>query len=90
VFREVAGDLADYFDPFSSDSICASATRVLSGQKEWRRKIQERRAELAGRFGPQTQARDFLAFDAAPDHSTIAQTASAKPPAIEELSAHRA
>ena len=29
VFREVAGELADYFDPFSTESICASVTRVL-------------------------------------------------------------
>jgi glycosyltransferase involved in cell wall biosynthesis len=61
VFREVAGDLADYFNPFSTESICASVRRVLMGQEEWRRKIQERRAELAERFGYQTQARDFLA-----------------------------
>ncbi|MBR1149165.1 glycosyltransferase family 1 protein [Bradyrhizobium sp. JYMT SZCCT0428] len=61
VFREVAGELADYFDPFSTESICASVTRVLSGQDEWRRKIRERRGELVERFGPQTQARDLLA-----------------------------
>ncbi|MBR1269750.1 glycosyltransferase family 4 protein [Bradyrhizobium sp. AUGA SZCCT0222] len=61
VFREVAGELADYFDPFSTESICASVTRVLSCQDEWRRKIRERRGELVERFGPQTQARDLLA-----------------------------
>jgi glycosyltransferase involved in cell wall biosynthesis len=61
VFREVAGELADYFDPFSTESICASVKRVLAGQDEWRRKIRERRGELAERFGYQTQARDFLA-----------------------------
>jgi glycosyltransferase involved in cell wall biosynthesis len=61
VFREVAGELADYFDPFSTESICASVTRVLSGQDEWRRKIRERRGELVERFGHQTQARDLLA-----------------------------
>jgi glycosyltransferase involved in cell wall biosynthesis len=61
VFREVAGELADYFDPFSIESICASVTRVLSCQDEWRRKIRERRGELVERFGPQTQARDLLA-----------------------------
>jgi glycosyltransferase involved in cell wall biosynthesis len=61
VFREVAGELADYFDPFSTGSICASVSRVLSRQEEWRRKIREQRAELAVRFGHQTQARDLLA-----------------------------
>ena len=61
VFREVAGELADYFDPFSTESICASVTRVLSSHDEWRRKIRERRGELVERFGPQTQARDLLA-----------------------------
>ncbi len=30
VFREVAGELADYFDPFSIEEICASVTRVLA------------------------------------------------------------
>jgi glycosyltransferase involved in cell wall biosynthesis len=60
VFREVAGELADYFDPFSTDSICASVRRVLASQDESRRRIRERRGELAERFGYQTQARDFL------------------------------
>jgi glycosyltransferase involved in cell wall biosynthesis len=60
VFREVAGELADYFDPFSTDSIRASVTRALARQEEWRRRIRERRGELAERFGYQTQARDFL------------------------------
>ena len=64
VFREVAGDLADYFDPFSTESICASVLRVTASQDEWRGKILERRGELAERFGHQTQARDLLApFD---------------------------
>ena len=60
VFREVAGGLADYFDPFSADSICASVVRVIAGQEELRRRIWEQRGELAERFGYQTQARDFL------------------------------
>jgi glycosyltransferase involved in cell wall biosynthesis len=64
VFHEVAGELADYFDPFSTESICASVSRVLSRQEEWREKIRERRDELAQRFGYQTQARDFLAHHA--------------------------
>jgi glycosyltransferase involved in cell wall biosynthesis len=62
VFREVAGELADYFDPFSTASICASVTRILSRQEEWRHKIRERRADLAERFGHTTQARDLLAY----------------------------
>ncbi|MFH1340393.1 MAG: glycosyltransferase family 1 protein [Pseudomonadota bacterium] len=60
VFREVAGEFADYFDPFSTESICASVRRVLTCQDERRGKIRERRVELAERFGHQTQARDFL------------------------------
>ena len=60
VFREVAGELADYFDPFSTDSIAASVTRVLTRQEEWRGKIRARRHELADRFGYETQARDLL------------------------------
>jgi len=60
VFREVAGELADYFDPFSTESIRASVTRVISRQDDWRHKIREQRGELAERFGPQTQARDLL------------------------------
>ena len=61
VFREVAGELADYFDPFSTESICTSVERVLSRQDEWRGKIRARRSELAERFGHHTQARDLLA-----------------------------
>jgi glycosyltransferase involved in cell wall biosynthesis len=76
VFREVAGELADYFDPFSTDEICASVTRALSHQEEWRRKIRERRDELAQRFGYQTQARDFLAHDA-PEENVLAETRNA-------------
>ncbi|WGD48809.1 glycosyltransferase family 1 protein [Bradyrhizobium sp. CB1650] len=60
VFREVAGELADYFDPFSTESIAASVTRVLARQEECRGRIRARRSELAERFGYQTQARDFL------------------------------
>jgi glycosyltransferase involved in cell wall biosynthesis len=88
VFREVAGELADYFDPFSTDSVCASVTRVLSQQEEWRRKIQERRAELAERFGPKTQARDFLALHGPAAHPTAAQTASVGSPEFDSFAAH--
>jgi glycosyltransferase involved in cell wall biosynthesis len=89
VFREVAGELADYFDPFSTDSICASVTRVLSRQEEWRRKIEAQRAELAERFGHQTQARDFLALqEAGAEISAVAQGASAELSAFNGLAAH--
>jgi glycosyltransferase involved in cell wall biosynthesis len=88
VFREVAGELADYFDPFSTESICASVTRVLSRQEEWRRKIRERRDELAERFGHHTQARDLLAHSASAGSLLAAQTASARSPAIDGLAAH--
>jgi glycosyltransferase involved in cell wall biosynthesis len=86
VFREVAGELADYFDPFSTDSICASVLRVLSRQEEWRRKIREQRAELAERFGHHTQARDFLALHRPAD--TAAPARSAELPALDGLAAH--
>jgi glycosyltransferase involved in cell wall biosynthesis len=73
VFREVAGELADYFDPFSTDSIAASVTRVLTRQDECRRQIRARRHELAERFGYQTQARDFLGMDSSADYLVAAQ-----------------
>jgi glycosyltransferase involved in cell wall biosynthesis len=73
VFREVAGELADYFDPFSTESICASVTRVSLCQEEWRRKIREQRVELAERFGHQTQARDFFASCPAGEYLLAAQ-----------------
>ena len=73
VFREVARELADYFDPFSTESICASVMRVAARQDEWRRRIRERRDELAERFGHHTQARDLLARDPAPDFLMAAQ-----------------
>jgi glycosyltransferase involved in cell wall biosynthesis len=73
VFREVAGELADYFDPFSIDSICASVQRVSTSQQDLRRKIRERRAELTERFGHQTQARDFLAPSVSANYAVAAQ-----------------
>ena len=76
VFREVAGDLADYFDPFSTDSIAASITRVLTRQEEWRGRIRARRHELAERFGYETQARDFLGHDLRAESLATAQLAS--------------
>jgi glycosyltransferase involved in cell wall biosynthesis len=60
VFREVAGELADYFDPFSTAAICASVCRVLAQQEQWRDRIRARRTELAERYGHHTQARDLL------------------------------
>ncbi|WP_342722205.1 glycosyltransferase family 1 protein [Bradyrhizobium sp. B097] len=73
VFREVAGELADYFDPFSIDAISASVTRVLAEQEQWRNKIRARRTELADRFGHHTQARDLLS------HRVVAEAAAAVP-----------
>jgi glycosyltransferase involved in cell wall biosynthesis len=73
VFREVAGELADYFDPFATESIVASVTRVLARQEETRGKIRARRSELAKRFGYQTQARDFLGQTAPPERLVAAQ-----------------
>ncbi|MDN4982474.1 glycosyltransferase family 1 protein [Bradyrhizobium sp. WYCCWR 13022] len=73
VFREVAGELADYFDPFSPESIVASVTRVLARQEEARSKIRARRSELAERFGYQTQARDFMGHYLPPERLVAAQ-----------------
>lgn len=79
VFREVAGELADYFDPFSIDAIGASVTRVLAEQEQWRNKIRARRTELAERFGHHTQARDLLSHRVGAD---VAAAVPAPPAAI--------
>ncbi|MBR1140831.1 MULTISPECIES: glycosyltransferase family 4 protein [Bradyrhizobium] len=80
VFREVAGDLAEYFDPFSTASICAAVDRALHQQEHWRHKIRERRSELAARFGHHSQARDLLGqpADGASDcaHGAMAATSA--------------
>lgn len=73
VFREVAGELADYFDPFSTEAIAASVTRVLTRQEEWRGRIRARRHELADRFGYETQARDFLGHEMTGERLVAAQ-----------------
>jgi glycosyltransferase involved in cell wall biosynthesis len=88
VFREVAGELADYFDPFSTESICASVARVLAQQQQWRGKIRERREELVERFGHQTQARDFLAQLAPAENLKIAPPVPAPSSAFNGLAAH--
>ncbi|WP_407181318.1 glycosyltransferase family 4 protein [Bradyrhizobium sp. STM 3562] len=88
VFREVAGELADYFDPFSTESICASVTRVLAQQEEWRNKIRARREELAVRFGHHTQARDFLAHHAGPENVVALAKTSAPSAALNDLATH--
>jgi glycosyltransferase involved in cell wall biosynthesis len=88
VFREVAGDLADYFDPFSLDSICASARRVVARQEDLRDRIKGRHAELAQRFGYQTQARDFLAHHAGADSAVTVPMPPATEPAMAGLAAH--
>jgi glycosyltransferase involved in cell wall biosynthesis len=88
VFREVAGELADYFDPFSTESICASVTRVLARQEEWRSKIRARREELAERFGHHTQARDFLTLQAAGESLASVPRTAASAPLLDGLAAH--
>lgn len=88
VFREVAGELADYFDPFSTDSICASVTRVSARQEEWRCMIRERRDELVERFGHRTQARDLLAQHVGAASPVSAQRTVAIAPAFDDLAAH--
>jgi glycosyltransferase involved in cell wall biosynthesis len=86
VFREVAGDLADYFDPFSIDSIRASVMRVMAEQDTWRARIRQRRGELAERFGHHTQARDLLSLRSDAVVPTSAPAASV--PAFDGLAAH--
>ncbi len=88
VFREVAGELADYFDPFSTESICASVARVLARQEEWRSKIRERREELTERFGYHTQARDFFAHQPPAEALVSAQKMTVAAPAFDGLAAH--
>jgi len=87
VFREVAGDLADYFDPFSTKDICASVRRVIADQEELRARIGQRRAELSRRFGYQTQARDFLAHHAGDHIAAAATIPSTAEPAMAGLAA---
>ncbi|MGY4259656.1 hypothetical protein ACVI1L_006724 [Bradyrhizobium sp. USDA 4516] len=88
MFREVAGELADYFDPFSTDSICASVRRVLAQQEQWRDRIRARRAELAERFGHHTQARDLLSHRAAPDVAAAAAALTAAMATFNGATAH--
>jgi glycosyltransferase involved in cell wall biosynthesis len=88
VFREVAGDLADYFDPFSTEEICAAVRRVIAQQEQRRTSIAARRAELAQRFGHQTQARDLLEHQAGGDAAMPAQMVPAAEPAMAGLAAH--
>jgi glycosyltransferase involved in cell wall biosynthesis len=89
VFREVAAELADYFDPFSTESICASVTRVLTGQEEWRSKIRAQREELAERFGHHTQARDFLTLQPAGESLvSVPRTTASSAPRLDGLAAH--
>ncbi|BBC00505.1 glycosyltransferase involved in cell wall biosynthesis [Bradyrhizobium japonicum] len=88
VFREVAGELADYFDPFSTDSICASVRRVLAQQEQWRDRIRARRTELAERFGHHTQARDLLSHRAASDVAAAAAALTAAMATFNGATAH--
>jgi len=88
VFREVAGELADYFDPFSTASICASVTRVLAQQEQWRDRIRERRGELAERFGHHTLARDLLSHRAALEGVAAALAPSAAMAAFNGATVH--
>ncbi|KWV54232.1 glycosyl transferase [Bradyrhizobium macuxiense] len=87
VFREVAGELADYFDPFSIEAICASVGRVLARQEEWRGRIRQRHAELAERFGHHTQARDLLSHRAGTESMIPASAPSMPIPALDGLAA---
>ena len=87
VFREVAGELADYFDPFSTEAIRASVTRVLARQDEWRERIRARRADLIERFGHRTQARDLLAHRVAAEGPASPDAAPSTAPTFNSLAA---
>ncbi|WP_194474887.1 glycosyltransferase family 1 protein [Bradyrhizobium sp. CCBAU 51753] len=85
VFREVAGELADYFDPFSTEAICASVRRVLAQQDEWRARIRACRPKLAARFGHESQARDLLAPRAPAEGPAPVRPAAAAVSAFDSL-----
>ncbi|WP_158814849.1 glycosyltransferase family 1 protein [Methylocapsa sp. S129] len=61
VFREVAGDLAIYFDPLSSASMRDAIVEAIATERALRDRIAGRRDELIHRFGTLTHARDILA-----------------------------
>jgi glycosyltransferase involved in cell wall biosynthesis len=88
VFREVAGELADYFDPFSVEQIRASVISVMARQHELRESIRRRRTELAERFGHRTQGRDLLSHRATVESAIPAVVASAASTAFDSLAAH--
>lgn len=60
VFREVAGDLAVYFNPFSASSIAQAVGTAIVSEPELRRRIACHRDALMARFSGEKQARDFL------------------------------
>jgi glycosyltransferase involved in cell wall biosynthesis len=61
VFREVAGDLAIYFDPLSSASMREAVVQAITTEADLRERLAARREELVQRFGTLTRARDVLA-----------------------------
>jgi glycosyltransferase involved in cell wall biosynthesis len=61
VFREVAGDLAIYFDPLSSASMREAVVQAVATEAVLRERLAAHREELAQRFGTLTHARDVLA-----------------------------
>jgi glycosyltransferase involved in cell wall biosynthesis len=61
VFREVAGDLAIYFDPLSSASMREAVVQAIATEADLRERLAARREELEQRFGTLTHARDVLA-----------------------------
>ena len=60
VFREVAGDLAEYFDPFSDASLRGAVERVIAMQDALRQRIRVGRPMLVSRFDFAGQGRDLL------------------------------
>ena len=61
VFREVAGDLAIYFDPLSAASMRDAVVEAIATERTLRDRVAGRRDELIQRFGTLTHARDILA-----------------------------
>lgn len=60
VFREVAGDLALYFDPFSAQSIAQTVREAIASEALLRGRVARSRDALARRFDGDSQARHFL------------------------------
>ena len=85
VFREVAGELADYFDPFSTDSIARRSPACCRGRRNGASRSERGAPSSPTRFGYETQARD-LPSGMSPER--LVQKPVAAAPAFDGLAAH--